>query len=436
MSAARDLDALERELSGRMPFRASLLLLAICALLAAVVVWAILTEVDDVTRAPGKVVPAADIQHVQATQDGVISAVLVAEGEVVDAGQPLVELDALVQTSQFDRERLRALALQARITRLSAEIDGASLVFPTQLERDAPGVISSERALHAGRAAALAAEIAVLEQRRAQRLQERTGAENEIATTERMQSILAEERAMMTPLIERGVEPQTTLLRLRREEENLAGRREAAQASLDRSAAALAEVDNTIRVTRDGFLADALREQADATAELAALQPTLPALEGLAARAVLRAPVRGVINSINRRTIGGVVRPGEDVVEIVPLDDALRIEAYVRPQDIAFLRPDQPVRVKLTAYDFTRYGALDGTIVRIGANAVRQSERDEAEVFVVIVQTQGALHDADGLQVQIIPGMTSEVDILAGRRRVIDYLLQPIQRVAARAFRE
>ncbi|MFV0243483.1 MAG: HlyD family type I secretion periplasmic adaptor subunit [Qingshengfaniella sp.] len=434
--STRPLDALERELNGRMPVRASLLLLAICALLGTVIAWAILTWVDDVTRAPGKVVPAADIQQVQATQDGVIRAVLVEEGQVVAADTPLVELDALVQTSQFDRERLRALALQARITRLSAEIDETALTFAPALEQEAPGILSSERALFAGRAAELAAQIAVLEQRRAQRLQERAEAENELTTTARMQTILAEERAMMMPLIERGVEPQTTLLRLRREEENLTGRSEAAQTALDRSAAALAEVDHTIRVTRDGFLADALRELADATAELAALQPTLPALEGLAARAVLRAPVHGVINSINRRTIGGAVRPGEDLVEIVPLDDALRIEAYVRPQDIAFLRPDQPVRVKLTAYDFTRYGALDGTIVRIGANAVRRSERDEGEVFVVVVQTEGALHDADGEQVQIIPGMTAEIDILAGQRRVIDYLLQPIQRVAARAFRE
>ena len=121
------------------------------------------------------------------------------------------------------------------------------------------------------------------------------------------------------------------------------------------------------------------------------------------------------------------------MAEIVPIDDALLVEAYVLPQDIAFLRPDQPVRVKLTAYDFTRYGALEGRILRIGADAVRRSERDEAEVFVIVVRTEGALYDADGAQVRIIPGMTAEIDILAGRRRVIDYLLQPLERVRARA---
>jgi adhesin transport system membrane fusion protein len=130
------------------------------------------------------------------------------------------------------------------------------------------------------------------------------------------------------------------------------------------------------------------------------------------------------------------VRAGEEVAEIVPLDDALLVEAYVLPKDIAFLRPDQPVRVKLTAYDFTRYGALEGRILRIGADAVRRSEGDEAEVFVIVVRTEGALYDADGAEVRIIPGMIAEIDILAGRRRVIDYLLQPLERVRARAFRE
>jgi adhesin transport system membrane fusion protein len=179
-----------------------------------------------------------------------------------------------------------------------------------------------------------------------------------------------------------------------------------------------------------------LADLADATAELASLRPALPALQSLADRAVLRAPVRGIVNRLHRRTLGGSVRPGENMVEIVPVDDRLLVEAYVLPQDIAFLTEGQPVRVKLTAYDFTRYGALDGAILRIGANAVRRDERDEAEVFVVTVQTTGAILDAKGAQVRILPGMTAEVDVLAGTRRVIDYFLQPLERVRASAFRE
>jgi membrane fusion protein, adhesin transport system len=436
MSAARDLDALAREMDGRRPLAASALLVTIGAVIAAALVWAWVTEIDDVTRAPGKVVPAGDVQQVQASEEGVIRAIFIEEGAVVEAGDPLLELDSLVRTSQLDREVQRALALQARILRLEAEIANRAPDFPAELERQAPEQVTSERALFAGRAAELAADIAVLDRRLEQRRQERAEAATDLETAGRMQVILAEERAIMAPLVERGVEPRTTLLTLRRQEEDLSGRIDAARAALDRFGTALAEVEDMMTATRSRFRSEALQALTDATGELATLRPSLPALESLAARAVLRAPVRGVVNRLNRRTIGGAVRAGESVAEIVPLDDALLVEAEVLPQDIAFLRTGQPVRVKLTAYDFTRYGALDGTIVRIGASAVRRSDSDEQEIFAIVVRTVGAILDADGAQVQILPGMTAEIDILAGRRRVIDYLLQPLERVRDRAFRE
>lgn len=436
MKGNRDLDALARDMRGRTPLRASLLLFVIVAVVASALLWAGLTEIDDVTRAPGKVVPAADVQRIQATEDGIIRRVFVEEGAVVEAGTPLLELDALVQTSQLDREVQRALALQARIERLSAEIDARPLAFPPALDRDAPELTASERALHTGRAADLAAQIAVLDRQRQQRLQEKDAARIELETAQRSMTIAAEERSLLAPLVERGIEPRTTLLSLRQREEDLTGRIAGAQSALARLDSALLEVEDSITATRSRFRAESLRELADATSELATLRPSLPALESLAARAVLRAPVKGVVNRLHRRTLGGAVRAGEDVAEVVPLDDRLLIEAYVAPQNIAFLRVGQPVRVKITAYDFTRYGMLDGEILRIGANAIRRTERDAGEVFVITVRTEGAILDADGQQVQILPGMTAEVDVLAGKRRVIDYLLQPLERVRARAFQD
>lgn len=436
MKGRGDLDALAREMQGRTPLTASVLLFSIVAIIVCAILWATLTWIDDVTRAPGKVVPAGDVQQVQASEEGMIRQVFVEEGAEVAAGDPLVELDALVQTSQLDRETQRALALQARIDRLRAEIEGREIVFSPELDQKAPELVTSERALHLGRAADLAAQIAVLDRQRQQRLQEQEVARVEQRTAERSLDIATEERDLLAPLVERGIEPRTTLLTLRQREEDLLGRISGAEARLRQIGAALSEIDDTAAATRSRFRAEALRDLADATAELASLRPALPALESLAARAVLRSPVRGIVNRIHRRTLGGTVRAGEDIVEIVPLDDRLLVEAYVMPQDIAFLQPDQPVRVKITAYDFTRYGALDGRIIRIGANAVRRDERDQAEVFVITVQTSGAILDADGKQVRILPGMTAEVDVLAGKRRVIDYLLQPLERVRERAFRE
>jgi len=436
MSTQRDLDLLVRDLKGKTPLRASALLFAVVALLGTALIWACVTEVDDVTRAPGRVVPAGDVQKVQAAQAGVIRHIYVAEGDTVAAGAPLVELDALVQTSQLDQEAQKAFALQARMARLTAEIDGTRPVFPADLQAKAPELLASEQALYDGRAASLQADMAVLTQQREQRRQEQTAARNEIGSAGRAQGLLAEEMAIVSPLVDSGAEPRTSLLTLQRQQEDATSRLSAAQSKLAQLNTALAEVEDQMTAARTKFRSDALRDLSDATAALATLRPTLPALQSMAARAVLRAPVAGIVNRLQRRTLGGSVREGEDVAEIVPLDDALLVEAYVLPKDIAFLRPDQPVKVKLTAYEFSRYGALQGKILRIGADAVRRSERDEAEVFVVVIQTQGALYDADGKQARVIPGMAAEIDILSGHHRVIDYLLQPIERVRDRAFRE
>src|SRR3990167_8891395 len=299
MSTQRDLDRLVQEMKGRTPLRASALLITIFAVIGAVFIWAWATEIDDVTRAPGRVVPAGDLQRVQAAEAGVIRAVFVEEGAIVEAGAPVVELDGLVQTSRLGREGQRAIALLARIERLSAEIDGRAPVFPAELEAAAPELVVSERALHVGRAAALTSEIGGLERR-----QEQVEARTEIRTATRTRDILAEERAIVAPLVERGVEPQTTLLTLRRQEEEIGGRIAGAEAALARLETALAEVEDTIAATRSQFAAEALRELADATGELAALRPSLPALESMAARAVLRAPVAGIVKRLHRRTIG------------------------------------------------------------------------------------------------------------------------------------
>lgn len=436
MTMERDLDALVREVKGRTSISASILLLSIISIIIAVFIWAWLTELDDVTRASGRVVPAGDVQIVQTAEDGTVTKIFVSEGDLVDAGMPLVELDGTVQNSQLDAEINRNFALKARILRLKAEIDQKDLIFDRELEQNAAEILTSEKALFRGREAALLAEISVLELRREQRKSEQQEIRSVSNSAKRTLELVVDERKIIEPLVDNGVEPRTTLLSLQRQEEDLLGRISASEANLLTLESALAEIEETIQSVRNRFQADALAELSSAVAERSALQPKLRALENMAARSVLIAPVSGVINRLHIGTIGGVLRSGQGVAEIVPLNDDLLIEAYVRPQDIAFIRPDQPVRVKLTAYDFSRYGGLDGKIVRIGADAVQKSERDQGEVFVVIVRTNGSLFDADGDAVRIIPGMTAEIDILAGKRRIIDYLLQPIERVRDRAFKD
>jgi adhesin transport system membrane fusion protein len=295
--------------------------------------------------------------------------------------------------------------------------------------------VRSEAALFSARRDELADQIDVLERQRMQRRQEYEEGVVDQTTARTTLALIAEEVAIMAPLVERRVEPETTMLALRRNEAEWQGREVRATAALQRLQAALDEIDDRIRSLRSAARAQALSELSIATAELAELEPRLPALMQRVTRSELRAPVRGVVNRILLTTLGGVAQAGETLIEIVPLDDTLLVEAYVRPADIAFLYPGQPVKVKITAYDFSRYGGLDGEITRIGADATRRPDRDE-QAFVVQVRTATNILDADGAALEIIPGMVAEVDILAGTKTVLEYLTQPVIRVRDRALRE
>ena len=436
MARRADLETLAREMQGRQSWRGSLLMGVILLFFGVALIWAAVTEIDDVTRATGRIVPSSDVQVIQATEPGVLQTLHVREGDIVDANQMLMELDGTQLASQLDQEQQRAYGLMARIARLQASIDDADLAFSDILIAQAPAVVRSETALYHARRTELASEIAVLERQRSQRQEQLAEAQVDLDTARETMALLDEERAIMEPLVRRGVEPETTLLALRAREADWRGREIRARASLARLQAGLSEIDDQMRALRARARAAALADLALATAELAALEPSLPALRDRAERAVIRAPLRGVVNRIHRTTIGSLARPGEDLIEIVPLDDTLLVEAYVRPDDIAFVYPGQPVKVKVTAYDFSRYGSLNGEITRIGADAVTRSEREAEEFFVVHVRTEENFLDADGVVVEVMPGMVTEIDMLSGRKTVLEYLTRPVVRVRDRAFRE
>jgi adhesin transport system membrane fusion protein len=416
--------------------RGSLLLIVILCCLITAGLWAHYTELDDVVRADGRIVPSGDIQLIEAAEPGVLLDVLVREGQVVEAGTLLMEFDASQIDSELSQEQQRAFGLMARAQRLQAEIDGLDLQFAKVLIQGAPEVVQSESALYQGRQTELGAEIAILERQRQQRQQEyEEGLVDQIMAQETL-AVLAEERAIMAPLVEQRMEPATTLLTLRRSEAEWRGRKVRAEAVITRLRSGLDEIDDRIGSVRSRFRSAALTDLAMVTAELAALEPVLPALRNRAERAQVRTPVRGVVNRIYKSTTGGLARSGEELIEIVPLDDTLLVEAYVRPEDIGFLHAGQRVKVKITAYDFARYGGLRGEIIRIGANTIARSDRSEEEVFVVEIRTENTMLDAKGIAVEIIPGMIAEVDILSGRKTVLEYLIQPVLKIKDQALRE
>ena len=416
-------------------FHAGHLLYAIAALLVLLITWAAFAEIATVTRGQGKVIPSQQLQVIENYDGGVVRAIAVREGDVVEAGQLLMELDPTMALSEFDRSSQQYYALRARVVRLTAEVRGERPQFDGELRGQAPDVIAAEEALFAGRTASREAELRVLERQLFQRQQELREARSRAVTLESSLILIDDELQITEPLVERRLEPKKSLLELRRRQNELSGQLETETLAIARLEAAIAEVEEQRTAFLWALRREALSELSDATASLSELQPALPAMRTRLERTEIRSPVRGIVNRVLLTTIGGVAKPGEPLLEIVPMDDTLLVEAMVSTKDIAFLRPGDPARVRLTAYDFARYGSLDAHLVNIGADAVEDPQSGQFH-YVMRVRTEGTLQDAGGRPLPVIPGMMAEVDVLTGQRTILDYFLKPVAKVQEKAFRE
>ena len=430
--AARDM---ARDIRGGNPLRSSILLFAILGFMASAVAWAAIAELDAVTRAEGRIVPSGEVQVVQPFEPGVVTEIHVAEGDLVATGDALVSLDTQQIDSELTQLRRRVQSLELRIARLKAETADEDFVPGAAIRDASPSLVASEMALFAARATALDDERRVLSQQLRQREEDVREARVRVATSRETMTLIDEEIDVIRPLVESEIEPRTTLISLLGRRAEAAGRLSSAEASLAAGKAAIDEVTGRISSLASRRNAETLDELARAEAELSETRVALPAMEARRARSVLVAPTTGVVNRVLVATLGGVARAGEDIVEIVPVEDELLVEAYLPPADVAFVRPDQPVRVSITAYDASRYGAIDGSIIRVGADAVVRPGRDD-EVFVVEIRTSGGLTDGAGEPLEITPGMVASVDILSGSRSVLEYLMAPVVRVKESAFRE
>ena len=416
-------------------FRASILLFSVLLLMVLLVVWAANAKIDDVTRTDGQVVPSSSLRVLQAPQGGTVESVLVSEGDLVEPGQLLMAMDRTRFGGHLDQERQLAFALRARLARLQSEVGGTALVFPAEVEAEAPGIAASERDLFAARRVELVAEIDVLTLQLDQQREALIESESLRLSAEATHGLVTEQIATIEPLVRRGLEPRTSLLQLQIQLSEWGGRLAQASARLAQERSRLTEIEKRIVARKNQFRSDALEELSRTVGELAGLAPAFPVLEQRLRETEIRAPVRGVINQLFVSNVGGVVGTGADLVEIVPVDDVPIVEAFVQPADIAFLRVGQPVNVKITAYDFSRYGALAGEIRRIGASPVRHPERD-ASVFAIEVVTSSLLEDAVGAPLPVVPGMIAEVEFVSEQKTVLDYITRPVVRVRDRAFRD
>jgi adhesin transport system membrane fusion protein len=398
--------------------------------------WAWVYEIEEVTRATGRVVPSQQLQIVQSLEGGIVSDIAVREGDVVAEGAELLRIDDTRADSSLGELREREAALLAAQTRTRAEADGLSEVaFSDDLTARAPAAVAAETEVFLSRQRQLRAELDVLDDQLAQRRSALRERRANIAKLEAQLAPLTEEVALTEDLASRGSVPRIELLRLQGELAAVEGELEVSRARLPGLEAAIREAENQIRSARSSYVLTAREREAEISGELAVLREMMRAAQDKVSRTSLRAPVDGTVNVLHVSTIGAVVQPGAPLVEIVPRDDNLLIEAQIRPQDVAFIRPGHAASVKITAYDYLVYGALDGTVERIGADALTNEEG--SRFFRVMVRTEeNELPGAEDTALPIGPGMVAQVDILTGRKTVLDYLLRPLRRVQAEAMRE
>lgn len=401
---------------------ANLLLYVIAAFICLFVLWAALARVDEVSRAQGRVIPSRQLQVVSNLEGGIVRDILVRQGEKVEAGQPLLRLDATQFSAQFTKEQEGYNALVARITRLQAEVDGTTPQFPPGLVTTSPALVAAERSLFQARQSELAAALSVANSKLEQ-------AQVAVATRAQAKALADRELTLIAPLVEKGIEPQIELLRAQSAASQANGEYRGAQS-------AVREAAYEAQSVRQQFRAKSVDDLTAAKAELAGMGRELPALQDRVTRTEVKAPISGTVNRVMVATVGGVVKPGEPLVEIVPSDDTLVVEAKVSPADIAFVHPNQRAQVKLTAYDYSIYGSLEGQVVRISPDAVLTDERTGETHYLVRVRTEGRLLDSNGRPLAITPGMVAEVDILGEKRSILSYILSPIQRVGGKALRE
>lgn len=412
--------------------RAQNLVRAAVVLVGVLLLWAAFAHVDEITKGDARVISSRQLQLVQSLDGGVVSDILVKEGQVVDKDQLLLKIDETRADSGVRESAAQGFALRARQARLRALAEGSAFQPPSS--HDTPEerrIVEEERRLYETRLSELNTMLAINQQQLQQRQQELGEMRARKTSADRSLDLAQQELAKTKPLLASGAVSEVDILRLDGAVSKARGDSEQAGAQIARVQASIGEAQRKIQETELNFRNDARKDLADVVGKINTLNEGAIALNDKVDKSQIKSPVRGRVQRLLANTIGGVVQPGKDIVEIVPLDDLLVLEAKVAPRDIAFIHPGQAATVKFTAYDFSIYGGMDGVVENISPDTV-VDEKGNA-FYQVRVQTH---RPSFGDKMPIIPGMTAEVDILTGDKTVLSYLLKPVLKGKAYALRE
>jgi adhesin transport system membrane fusion protein len=397
-------------------------------------IWAAFSPIDELVRGTGKVIPSGENQMIQHLEGGMVSAILVKEGQKVKVDDVLLKIDNIKSTSNYESSQYKWAELRSKIIRLRAEATGGAFSPTADDMAKIPSQIAAERNLYASNQERLRSQIQGLRDQYTQKQNEKLEAQGRIMEQKRALALIKEEVAITEPMVAQGIKPKVEFLKLQREMSDISERYNALLDSIPQLNAEMNQISSKIQETQSEFRMKAQQDLNEAETDFNRVGVESSAFADQVTRTSIKSPISGIVQKLYVNTVGGVVKPGDDLVEIVPTEGGLLIEAKIKPADIAFIYPGQSATVKVTAYDYSIYGSLKGKVVTISPDTV--TDKNDNVYYIVKIKTDKKFLGSEEKPLKILPGMMVNVDIVTGKKTILQYILKPILKAKQYTFTE
>ena len=434
--AKSEFKKLEKQVAGQQSSGPSIILFVVALMVALLSYWSTIAELDIVTRGEGKLIAAADNQVVQASEGGVIINRFVEENESVSEKQILFEIDPVDVSAEYEKTKQRLSTFRIKKNRLDLEVSGGIFENQAGLKSADASVIAAEKNLFLSRRKELANTISIYENKNLQVQKQLLSIDASLKMELDLQEFIDREIEVLRPLVEQNIAPETRLLELLREKKRNLGSQENNRIAIEEAEIALDELAQQIVSAKENYKLQALDELSNVTAEIVELAIVLPRLSQRVSRTTILAPMDGIISKIKYKTIGGYVRQGDVLLEMVPGNEGIILEGRIKPEDISRIKLDDAVKVRLSAYDSAKYGSISGSVAAISPDTVTSEDGTGITYYAIEVKITSDMVLDNGTVVQLKPGMTATIDVLSGKRTVFEYLWAPMTRVQELALRD
>ena len=410
------------------------IVLVITLFVISAIVWMNWAQIDVVIRGSGKVSTASQVQNIQSLEGGIISEIMVVEGQTVSADQPLIKISDVAFSSSFEENRLLYLDLLARSSRLNAQAFGTDFIPHPEVAAEAPELVKSEKSLFDSHLQQLKETLSIHDEKISQQESALREAQSKSRQLVKSLDLVKREIKIKKPLKDRGIISEVEFLQLQQKEAELEGQIESVNLSVPRIRSTIDEAGFSKKKEKLDFQNKAKQELNEVTSEIGRIKETQTALKDRVKRTTLRSPVNGIVQRLYTNTIGGVISPGSNIVEIVPQEDALLVEIKIKPADIAYLSVGQFARLKFSAYDFAIHGSLQGIVIFVSADTI--TDEDGVSFYLIRVKPTKAFLGVKSGELPIRIGMTVEGDIITAKKSILSYLTEPVHRGIDKALRE